>query len=188
MIKKAVMSVFLALSGFVILNGQTTGNNVIDVILKSYSTKMFTTIPVTDNDIDLIVKCGMIAPSSRNMQPWKFTVVKDQSICGEILEDFTAGNVLIIISGLAKQDGTVDPFDCALATENMYLAAHALGLGAHIYGSPVVNVNRSWRQKLAIPDDYRAVVLLRVGSIDKTVDAVSGASTRKKPEEVVNYK
>ena len=101
---------------------------------------MFTTNPVSDNDIDLIVKCGMKAPSGMNRQPWRF--------------------------------------------KNMYVAAQGLGLGAHIYARPVGNINT----KLGIPDDYQAVTVLRVGSIDKSVDAVSAASTRKKPEEVVNYK
>jgi hypothetical protein len=32
------------------------------------------------------------------------------------------------------------------------------------------------------------VVVLRIGNIDKSVDAVSAATPRKKPEEVINYK
>jgi len=77
MYKKTAMSVILVLfSGFVILCAQTSGNSVVDVILKGYSAKIFTTDPVSDNEIDLIVKCGMKAPSGMNRQPWKFTVVK----------------------------------------------------------------------------------------------------------------
>jgi hypothetical protein len=44
------------------------------------------------------------------------------------------------------------------------------------------------KQILEIPYGYRVVSVLRVGNIDKSVDAVSSASTRKKLEEVVNYK
>jgi nitroreductase len=187
--KKTVMAVLLVLfSGFIMLRAQSSGNNVIDAILKSYSAKIFTTIPVSDSDIDLIVKCGMKAPSSRNTQPWKFTIVKDQTMTREILQNITAGNILIIISGQVKQDGMADPFDCALATENMYIAAHALGLGVHIYAGPVADINKTWKQKLGIPDDYRAVTVLRVGNIEKNVDAVSSASSRKKPEEVLIYR
>lgn len=189
MYRKSLISVLLVLfSGFVILKAQSSGNSVTEAILKGYSAKAFTTIPVSDNDIDLIIKCGMKAPSGRNFQPWKFTVLKDQSITGEILKNITAGNILIIISGQQKKDGTVDPFDCALATENMYIAAQSLGLGAHIYAGPVADINANWKQKLGIPDEYKAVMVLRIGSIDKNVDAVSAASGRKKPEEVVNYK
>jgi len=187
--KKTVLSVLIVLfSGYVTLSAQTSGNVVIDAILKSYSAKVFTSVPVSDTDIDLIVKCGMKAPSGRNFQPWKFTVIKDQVITGEILQNITAGNILIIVSGQEKQDGTVDPFDCALATENMYVAAQALGLGAHIYAGPVANINTNWKEKLGIPVGYRAVTVIRIGNIDKNVDAVSAASTRKKPEEIVIYK
>jgi nitroreductase len=189
MFKKSVISVLVVLlSGFVILKAQTSGNYTVDGILKSYSAKMFTSMPVSDSDIDLIVKCGMKAPSGRNFQPWKFTVVKDQVMTVEILKNITAGNILIVISGQVKPDGTVDPFDCALATANMYIAAQALGLGTHIYAGPVADINTNWKQKLGIPDDYKAVTVLRVGNIDNNADAVSSASTRKNLEEVVNYR
>jgi len=189
MYKKTITSVLLVLfSGFVILSAQTSGNSVVDAILNGYSAKVFTANPVSDNDIDLIVKCGMKAPSGMNRQPWKFTVVKDQAMTAEILKNITAGNILIIVSGQKRQDGTVDNFACALATENMYVAAQGLGLGVHIYAGPVSNINTNLKQKLGIPDDFEAVTVLRVGSIDKSVDAVSAASTRKKPEEVVIYR
>jgi len=103
-------------------------------------------------------------------------------VTGEILQNITAGNILIIVSGQRRQDGTVDNFACALATENMYVAAHGLGLGVHIYAGPVANINTNLKQKLGIPDDYEAVTVLRVGNIDKSVDAVSAASARKKFE------
>ena len=103
MLKKSFIAVFLMLvSGTATLKSQTNNVGVIDVIMSGYSAKMFTTKPVSDSEIDQIVKCGMKAPSGRNMQPWKFTVVKDQTMTGEILKDITAGNILIIISGQEK--------------------------------------------------------------------------------------
>jgi nitroreductase len=77
-------------------------------------------------------------------------------------------------------------FDCALATENMFIAAQSLGLGAHIYTAPIRNIN-SKRQEFEIPPDYRAIAVLRIGHIDDSVDAISSATSRKKDEEVVNY-
>jgi nitroreductase len=187
--KKIIMLLFLAIFPvYVLLNAQSSTNNVIEAILKSYSSKLFTTTPVTDSEIDLIVKCGIKAPSGRNSQPWKFTVVKDQSLAREILKDITPGNILIIVSGKLKQDGTVDSFNCGLATENMYIAAQSLGLGAHIYGSPVNSINSNLKEKLEIPTDYKAVIVIRIGNTDKSVDAVSSASTRKEREEIVIYK
>jgi len=187
---KTVMSVFLVLFlGTAISKGQTTGNSVIDAIMSSYSARMFTSEPVSDSEIDLILKCGIKAPSARNSQLWKFTVVKDNTIIGDIVRNTTPGNVLIIISGQESgQTGINIDFDCALATENMYVAAQSLGLGAHIYAGPVDNINSTMKEILEIPEGYRAVSILRIGNIDKNVDATSSASTRKKLEEVVNFK
>jgi nitroreductase len=190
MYKEKITTVLLVLFlGTKLIFGQTANLSAIDLILNGYSVKMFTSVPVSDNDIDLILKCGMKAPSARNLQPWKFTVVKDQTICGEIIPNITPGNILIIISGQTSgQDGKINTYDCGLATQNMYIATQSLGLGAHIYASPVSDINSTKKQILEIPDGYMAVSILRVGNIDKNVDAASSASTRKKPEEVINYK
>ena len=168
------------------LYSQNSDNCVVDVILSGYSERAYTSEPVTEQQLDLILKCGIKAPSGRNMQPWRFTVVQDESIMKEAINDAMAGNVLIIVSGIESEDGTTPDFDCGLATESMFVAAHGLGLGARIYGSPARNIN-SKRELFKIPPGYRALVVLRVGNVDKTVDAISSATARKNPGEVINY-
>jgi hypothetical protein len=69
----------------------------------------------------------------------------------------------------------------------MFIAAHGLGLGARIYGSPAGNIN-SKKEEFQIPAGYKAIVALRIGNVDKSVDAVSAATPRKSPEEIINYK
>jgi nitroreductase len=169
------------------LFGQATDNCVTSVILSGYSEKAFTTEPVTDQQLDLILKCGIKAPSGRNIQPWKFTVIKDDASMKEIISDVVPGNVLIIVSGIESENGATPDFDCALATESMFLAAHGVGLGARIYEGPTGNIN-SKKEQFQIPSGYKVVMVLRIGNVDKSVDAVSAASSRKKFEEVVNFK
>ena len=169
------------------LNGQTTDNCVAQVILAGYSEKAYISDPVTDQHLNLILKCGIKAPSARNNQPWRFTVIKDEATMKEAIKNVLPGNVLIIVSGIESQSGTTPDFDCGLATESMFVAAHSLGLGARIYGSPVGNIN-SKKEFFQIPSGYKAVIVLRIGNVDTSVDAVSGASPRKNPEEVINYK
>jgi nitroreductase len=166
--------------------GQQQGNCVTDNILSAFSERTYTTTQVTAQQIDLILKCGIKAPSARNNQPWRFTVIKEEAAMNEIIKDVLPGNVLIIISGTESQSGTTPDFDCGLATENMFIAAHGLGLGARIYGSPVAAVN-SKKEFFQIPAGFKAVIVLRVGNVEKQVDAVSAATPRKKVEEVVNY-
>ena len=105
----------------------------------------------------------------------------------EAINNVVPGNVLVIVSGIESKEGTTPDFDCGLATESMFIAAHSLGLGARIYGSPAGNIN-SKKELFEIPSGYKAVVVLRIGNFDKAVDAVSAATPRKKTEEVTNYK
>jgi len=187
--KKTLIAVIMVLFlGTAMLRSQSTGNSTLDVIMSGYSAKMFSPEPVSDKDLDLILKCGMKAPSARNTQNWRFTVIRDNALVGEILRGTAPGNAAIIVSGNEiQQPGANLDFDIALATQNMYVAAQSLGLGAHIYGSPVANIN-SKKEAFGIPEGCRAVTVLRIGNIDKSVDAVSAASARKKFEEVVNFK
>ena len=169
------------------LYGQISDNCVANVILSGYSERAYSSEPVTDQQLDLILKCGIKAPSARNNQPWKFTIIKDETTMKEIINNVVPGNLLIIVSGMESESGASPDFDCGLATESMFVAAHGLGLGARIYGSPAGNIN-SKKELFQIPSGYKAVVVLRIGNIDKSVDAVSAATPRKKPEEVINYK
>lgn len=168
-----------------IVDAQPTENEFVDVILLSASEREYTSEPVTDEQLDLILKSGIKAPSALNNQPWKFTVIKDEAIMKNVINDAIPGNVLIVVSGLQAEDGSTPDFDCGLAAQNMYLAAHGLGLGARPYGSPTRILNRM-KERYQIPEGYQAVIVLRIGNVDKSVDALSAASPRKPAEEVVN--
>jgi nitroreductase len=186
--KKTLSVILIAILACLHLKGQGSANSVTDAILSGYSVRNYTSVPVTDQQLDLILKCGIKAPSANNRQPWKFTVIKDDSTMKKIIENVVPGNVLIVVSGVeSPQGGSTPDFDCGLATQSMFVAAEGLGLGARIYGSPVRNINLS-RETYQIPSGYKVVMVLRIGNIDKSVDAVSAASARKVPEEVVNYK
>ena len=190
MMKKKVLSMIVAVlaAGTLLLNGQTQAGSVPEVIMSGYSAKNFSADPVSDGDLETILRCGMKAPSARNMQPWRFTVVKNSDLISEVLRGPAPGNVLVIISGSEdKQLAMFVEYDCGLATQNMYIAAQSLGLGVHIYAAPIANIN-SKKESFGIPEGFRAVAALRIGHIDSSVDAVSSASPRKSWEEMINFK
>ena len=165
---------------------QPSGNPVTDILLSAWSPRNYTEVPVTDQQIDMIVQCGIKAPSSRNGQPWHFTVLKNEAVMKEIIPNITPGNVIIVVSGKVSQSGATPDFDCGLTTQNMFVAATSMGLGARIYGGPVAAA-REKRDALQIPEGFTPVIMLRVGNIGKSTDAVSGASPRKAKEEIVNW-
>lgn len=165
---------------------QPSGNPVTDLLLSAWSPRNYTEVPVTDQQIDMILQCGIKAPSSRNGQPWHFTVLKNEAVMKEIISNITPGNVIIVISGKVSQSGATPDFDCGLATQNMFVAATSMGLGARIYGGPIAAA-REKREALQVPEGFTPVIMLRVGNIEKGTDAVSGASPRKAKEEIVNW-
>ena len=165
---------------------QTTGNPVTDLLLSAWSPRNYTEVPVTDQQIDMIIQCGIKAPSSRNGQPWHFTVLKNEAMMKEIISNITPGNVIIIVSGKVSQSGATPEFDCGLTTQNMFVAATSMGLGARIYGGPIAAA-REKKEALQVPEGFTPVIMLRVGNIEKSTDAGSGASPRKTKEEIVNW-
>jgi len=134
--KKRLLASILAFSLVAVMTyGQQPGS-VSDLILKSYSARTFTSEPVSVGDLEIILKCGIKAPSARNLQPWKFIVVREASVMQQMLGNVTPGNALILVCGPESQANSTVDFDCGLATENMTVAAQSLGLGARIYTGP----------------------------------------------------
>ncbi len=166
------------------VSGQAGNEAVASFISSVYSPRTFTAEPVEASDIATILKCGVKAPSARNMQPWHFTVVRDASIIKNLIPGAVAGNVLIVVSSNRDDPGTF--LDCGLATENIFLSAQALGYGSHIYTGPVAKLNKNYRAAIGLPAGYNAVSIVRVGSIDTKVDALSSASSRKPESELAN--
>lgn len=162
---------------------------MIDAILSSYSSKSFNSEPVSEDEIEMVLRCGNKAPSARNSQTWKYTVVKDNALAKEIVRDAMPGNVIIVVSGPeAGQPGMNADIDCTLSVAYMYMAAQGLGLAAHLYTSPIRKINESLKEQLEIPSGYRAVIVMKMGNTESYVDGVSSASARNALEEVVTYK
>ena len=164
-------------------------SDLVDSIMASYSGKSFKDGSVPDDILEAILQCGQKAPSAMNAQPWRFTVIKNSEIASQFaVRDYHDGSVIIVVSGKPDErtGGTVT-FDCALATQNMYLAAQSLGYGAHIYLGGVQNINDNMKEALEIPDDYVAQIIMLIGNYADDVDAVTSASPRTPLGDNVNY-
>ncbi len=112
--------------------------DALDAILTRKSVRQFEDKEVEDEKIELLLKAAMAAPSGVNKQPWKFIVVKNEEAKAKIIDVMPYGKYkspIIIIP--CVRDLEVVPLmhdlaycDLGAATENILLAAHALGLGA----------------------------------------------------------
>ena len=102
------------------------------------SVRTFTETPVSEEDIATMLEAAMVAPSAGNSQPWRFVVVDDQSILetAATLNPYAGmaknAPLAILVGGdlTAEKHSGFWIQDCSAATQNLLLAATALGLGA----------------------------------------------------------
>lgn len=103
-------------------------NPALDMIMSRTSVRAYKKDPLTEEQIDIMLKAGMAAPSACDIRPWSFVVCREISwfnapcaiiICGQRTERIQSFE----LDGVWAQD-------CAAATENILLAAHSIGLGA----------------------------------------------------------
>jgi len=144
----------------------------IELIMTRRSVRRYTSEPVSDADLETLLRAGMAAPSAGNCQPWHFMVIRSRDTMRAITDVHPYSKMLdhaplciAVLSdpSLEKHKGMWVQ-DTSAATQNILLAAHALGLGAvwlgvHPYDDRTSGVARI----LGLPDDIRCLSLIAVG-------------------------
>lgn len=115
---------------------------VLENIMTRTSIRKFKQQPVEDTKIETLLRAGMAAPTSGNMQPWHFVVLKDKKDIEKYAEsnkyhaeDIKKTPLFIFVCAdttrMAKGQGKeLWVQDLSAVSENILLAAHAMGLGA----------------------------------------------------------
>ena len=150
-------------------------NQTIETIMTRVSVREFTGEKISAEQIDTLLRAGMAAPSAINKQPWAFVVVTDEAVIaklGEALPYSRCSNhpaIAIIPCGdLSKAiPGEMANFwinDVSAATENILLAAHAMGLGAVWTGlHPDMNRAKMVQEMLGMPEHIIPLCVVPVG-------------------------
>jgi len=150
-------------------------NQAINNIMTRVSVRAFTGEKISQAQIDTLLRAAMAAPSAINKQPWAFIVVTEEDIIarlGEALPYSRCSNhpaVAIIPCGdLSKAiPGEMGAFwinDVSAATQNLLLAAHAMGLGAVWTGlHPDMNRAQMVQDMLGLPEHIIPLCVVPVG-------------------------
>ena len=153
---------------------QQTISNTLTVIHNRKSVRNFTGESVTQDQLEILLKAAMAAPSAVNCQPWEFIVVTDRKILDTLADALPFAKMLfksgaaIIVCGIPakahKQMAEYAVIDSTLASENILLAAEALGLGAIWTAAyPYPDRMESVRSILNIPSDVIPLNVVPVG-------------------------
>lgn len=114
-------------------------NETLNTILTRRSTRKFSEKPIPEDEMELIVQAALHAPSGMGLQTWQFTVVRSrekiQMLAAAVEKtldrqgyDMYQPQVLVIPSN--EKESRFGREDDACAMENMFLAAHSLGIGS----------------------------------------------------------
>ncbi len=114
--------------------------DALSVIAQRKSVRHYTSQPVSEKQFELLLRAAMAAPSAKNIQAWEFIVVTDRSKLDTMGNSLVHAKMLLQAPAAIVVCSDVSKFpaeselnwisDCAAATENILLAAEAIGLAA----------------------------------------------------------
>ena len=146
--------------------------DVIETIMTRRSIRTFTGEPISEEQLNTLLKVAFQAPSASNHQPWHFVVVRDSQMLSAIAAAHRYARMLrkagcgIVVCGdkeLQKMTGFLVE-ECSATIENMLLAAHGIGLGAVWCGLyPSVQLSAPIIKLLNLPENIIPVGLVVVG-------------------------
>jgi nitroreductase len=149
-----------------------TSMNLLEIIKKRRSIRRFTSKEVEKEKIEALLEAGMYAPSAVNKQPWHFIVIDDHAVMKRIMEAhphskmFETANIGVLVCGdFQLQHGPGYWIaDCAAATENILLAATALGLGSCWVGIyPREDRMKVMKEIFVLPEHVEGFALIALG-------------------------
>lgn len=172
-------------------------NQTIDSILNRRSVRKFDPQKaVSEEDLQLLLKAGLAAPSAGNGQPWRITVVRNQELKDQLAQaalnqNFIAGApIIIVVSGdiqtamnfYSSRGVYLYIFqDCAAFVENVLVAAQSLGLATCWIGA---FIEEKIQKILNLPKNLRPMAMIPIG-----YGTQSGKEAPPKPlEQFVDYR
>jgi len=166
-------------------------NETLKNIADRYTCRDFKDTPLSDQQIEELVKAALSAPSAMNLQPWHMIMVTDKALVDELdaegldilskNEDrsmyermmsrggklfYNAPCLMIILSDGSKW-GTLD---CGILCQNVVIAAESMGLGTCIVGMAAVPLTgpkaAEYEKRLNFPQGHTFAIGILVGEIN----------------------
>jgi len=164
-----------------------------EVIKKRKSVRKYNSKKIPDDVLNRVLEAGRIAPSAKNIQPWKFVVVRDPALKKQVAEASRGQTFMadadVIICGCAlekiawgRMGGYMSSFavDLAIAMDHMILAAANEGLGTCWIGA---FEEKAVKLLLGVPEDVKVVALTPLGYPAE----VPKDRGRKPASEIISY-
>jgi len=171
--------------------------NLTEGLLTRRSIRKYKDKKIDRETLQEIIKAAQYAPSAHDKQPWEFLVIEDKETLADLrhVQRWTSfakdAACAIIVCGDKGEAFSRDKedekwsfadVDCALATQNLMLAAHDKGIGTCYCGAaPMQKVVDALIEKFNIPAHIRPFSIIVMGYPDETPKQ---PQDRYKPEKI----
>jgi len=173
--------------------------DVFDAIRTFRPCSSFQSRPLPPEKLKAVLAAARLAPSQRNLQPWRFVVVQDDERKRLLAQACPRGRLIAeapvaIVAFAVEEDIPVTiggyisayPLDVAVAVDHLQLAATSEGLGTNW----LVEFNEAKvRSVLSVPEGIHPIALIPIGFPAEPNGSSQAADEtgRKSPDEVVAY-
>jgi nitroreductase len=153
---------------------------MIDYILSRRSIRNYTDKEISKENIELILKSAMYAPSAMNLQPWHFIVFDNNNVFDRLIsaiphaEMIRNANKCILVCGDSSKEKNESWLlqNCSASIQNVLLAAHSLGIGScwiAIHGMD--EIVEKVKKEFTLPSEIIPVALISLGYPKEVVTA-----------------
>ena len=187
------LCVTMVLSVWLVVESQQK-SGVIEAIESRRSVRAYKDMPVEHEKLELLAKCGVLAPSAMNKQEWEVRIVEDKEwidgataaylksvegtdkakymLTPTFKNIFRNGSAVIFVGA---PEGLFSGENVGCLAQNIMLAATELGLGTCFLGSVQMifaePAMAEWLQSLGFSEGYKLRYALAVGYPDETPEA-----------------
>lgn len=165
-------------------------NETLKAIADRFSCRDFTGTPLDESQIKALADAALAAPSAMNRQPWHVIMVTDKALIDDMetegMSILAAAEDKSVYERIRSRGGKMyydapcmvvvasdgSPYaamDCGILSENVALAAHALGLGSVICGMAGIPLNgprgEELKKRLQFPEGYGFGIAVLVGEV-----------------------
>ena len=162
------------------------------VIKERKSTRLFSKKQVEKEKLDIILEAGRIAPTAKNLQPFKIYVIQSDETLSKIDKAtkcrYNAPCVLMICGNkdvsYVKEDHPLYDMDCSIVATHMMLAATDIGVDniwIELFKTDVL------REEFALPDNLIPTILMPIGYKSKLCPPSPMHKIRKPIQDLVEY-
>lgn len=156
---------------------------LIDIMFKRRSVRNFKPDEVPRGKLDAVLKAGLLAPTSRNLNPCEFVLIKNKKILKKLSYAKKAGArflenacaAVAVFADSEKSDTWIE--DSSIALTYMMLSATEQGIGNclvqyHLrFDENGKSAEKNAREILSIPENYRIVGVLGLGIAEKVPES-----------------